>query len=109
VGIDPVLSFVIEFDERTAWEVEQKGWFECARATVPNGTVIPLSFWDTTRLTQELTGRIEQGKSCFAEPALNIVPSVTRENMEKAVKNLRVRVPFSDLFVWRPENSEWVF
>jgi hypothetical protein len=84
----PTLSFTCEFDERTAYEAEQKGWFECAVVTLPDGCQIALSFWDTTRLVQDLESSLSRGGSCFAEPALIIIPSITLQFMEKAVAEL---------------------
>lgn len=84
----PTLRFTCDYDERTAWEVEQKGWFEGAVAVMPNGLEIALSFWDLVRLSQEITDGTRLGRTCFAEPGLVIVPSVTREHMEKAIKEL---------------------
>jgi hypothetical protein len=84
----PVLSFTCNFDERTAWEVELKGWFEGALVTLPSGHKIPLSFWDPARLNQEVQADFELGKICFSEPALIVVPKVTRENMERAAQQL---------------------
>jgi len=84
----PTLRFTCDYDERTAWEVEQKGWFECAVAVMPNGLEIALSFWDPVRLSQEITDRARVGRVCFAEPGLVIVPTVTREHMEQAIKEL---------------------
>jgi len=84
----PALSFTCDFDDRTAWEVEQKGWFECAVVSLPEGTQVLLSFWDPVRLSQELKKSVTLGKSCLAEPAMIVVPRVTREFMERAVEEL---------------------
>lgn len=84
----PTLLFNCDFDERTAWEVEQKGWFEGAVAVMPNGVQIPVSFWDPTRLSQELNDRVKSGRVCFAEPGLIIVPSVTLGYMQRAINEL---------------------
>jgi hypothetical protein len=85
---EPVLSFTCDFDDLTAWEVEQKGWFECAVVTLPGGLQVPVSFWDPVRLKQDLENALKGGNVCLAEPALIIVPSVTREYMERAVGEL---------------------
>jgi hypothetical protein len=85
---EPTLSFICEFDEHTAWEVEQKGWFEGAVVTLPNGLAVPLSFWDPVRLSQDLETGLKFGSVCLAEPALIVVPKVTFEYMQKAVKEL---------------------
>jgi hypothetical protein len=86
--IAPTLRVTCDFDERTAWEVEQKGWFEGAVAVMPNGLEITLSFWDPVRLSQEISDGARLGRACFAEPGLVVVPSVTREHMQNAIKEL---------------------
>jgi len=93
----PTLRFTCDFDERTAWEVEQKGWFECAVAVMPNGLEIALSFWDPIRLSQEIAEGARLGRVCFAEPGLVIVPTVTQEHMEKAIKELAESKYFDQL------------
>jgi hypothetical protein len=85
---EPALSFTRDFDEMTAWEAEQKGWFECGVVTLPGGLRIPVSFWDPVRLAQDLQEGLKAGRVCLAEPALIVVPSVTREYMERAVGEL---------------------
>lgn len=84
----PTLRFIYDFDERTAWEVEQKGWFEGAVAVLPNGLEIALSFWDPAGLSQEISDGARSGRACFAEPGLVVVPSVTRDHMQNAIKEL---------------------
>jgi hypothetical protein len=84
----PILRFTCSFDERTAWEVEQKGWFEGAVAVLPNGLEVTLSFWDPVRLSQEINDGARLGRACFAEPGLVIVPSVTLNHMQGAIKEL---------------------
>ncbi len=85
---NPVLQFPTDFDERGAWETENKGGFEGASLAFPNGVNIQLSFWGPVRLNQDLETAIENGGTCFAEPFLIIVPTVTRSAMEKAVTAL---------------------
>ena len=84
----PTLVFSCDFDEQTAYEVELKGWFEAVAVQLPNGLEIPLSFLDPTRLAQDLEAEVAGGRSCVAEPALIVVPKITRENMIAAVDQL---------------------
>ncbi len=98
----PVLLFTCQFDERTEFEVEQKGWFEQVAVRLPNGGVIPVCFWDPVRLGQDLESAREHGRNCFAEPGLIIVPRVNREYMESAVLQLFNEGYFSRLTeFWR--------
>ena len=82
---EPILIFSCDFDRLTELDVEQKGWFEQAAVVLPNGSVIPLSFWDPVRLAQELEFGQRHGKTYFSEPGLIVVPRVNREYMERAV------------------------
>jgi hypothetical protein len=45
-------------------------------------------FWDPVRLTQDFETDRKHGKTCFAEPGLIVVPSVTVANMKAAVSQL---------------------
>lgn len=85
---EPTLLFTCEFDERTALEVEQKGWFGHAIVSFPDGTRVPVFFYDPVRLSQDLNSVRQAGKACIAEPAMIIVPQVTRDFMEAAVEQL---------------------
>ena len=84
----PVLFFTCDFDERAAWEVEQKGFFEHASVRLPNGVDIQVSFWDPIRLSQDLETDFGRGEICFAELGLIIVPAVTVDNMKAAIAKL---------------------
>jgi len=80
-------SFVLpaDFDDY-AWEVEAKGWFSEARMTV-SGKHYRLNFYDPVRLAQTIEGDLQEGP-VFFEPNLVVVPTVTKSNMERAVKLL---------------------
>ena len=82
------LSFACEMDDNTAWDIEQKGWCEIADAHLPDGSVVRLSFWDPSRLAQSLEDELKSGKTCFTEPAMIVVPTVSIENMKTAVEEL---------------------
>jgi hypothetical protein len=86
----PTLVFTYDFDERTAYEAELKGWFDAVSARLPNGLVVPLSFRDPVRLGQDLESEVMNGKCCLAEPALIVVPRVTRDYMDAAIAELHV-------------------
>lgn len=84
----PKLVFAVDFDARTAFEAEQKGWFEAVAVQLPNGLEIPVSFRDPVRLAQDLEAEVTAGRCCVAEPALIVVPTITRANMTAAVEQL---------------------
>jgi hypothetical protein len=45
-----------------------------------------LSFWDPVRLQQDLEENLKQGKTAVVEKGLIVVSEVSRENIEKAVR-----------------------
>jgi hypothetical protein len=100
----PTLVFGLDFDEQAAYEVELKGWFEAVSVKLPNGLEIPLSFRDPVRLAQDLEAEIAAGRICVAEPALIVVPKITRENMAAAVDQL-YREGFFDRLVSFSRNT----
>ena len=59
------LLFSFEFDERAAYEVEQKGWLEQVSVGLPDGRVISVCFYDPVRLAQELDSEVKRGKPFF--------------------------------------------
>jgi hypothetical protein len=87
-AVYPLVTFSVEFDDRTAFEVEEKGFFDHAVVTLADGSRYSLHFYDPTRLGQELETEQQHGGVCVAEPGLVVIPRVTKCNMEKAVKQL---------------------
>jgi len=88
-GIDyPVLSFTCEFDDLTALDVEEKGFFDHAVVTLEDGSRYRLHFYDPDRLAVDLRTDLRFGKACIAEPGLVIVPKVTPHSMREAAKQL---------------------
>src|SRR5579871_744585 len=86
--VEPQLIFSIDFDDRIAWEVEQKGFVEHVRIELPDKRVATVCFWDPTRLAQDLDNDIKRGQACIGEPGLIVIPRVTVENMKAAVNEL---------------------
>jgi hypothetical protein len=82
---DNSLVFPEGFDDY-AWEVEAKGWFTEATFTFL-GKKHRMTFYEPGRLRQDIEEEFRGGRFFF-EPNLVVVPSVTRQNMEKAVKAL---------------------
>lgn len=84
----PELVFNGDFDQRTADELEWKGWFDAASVRLPNGVEIPLAFRDPVTLAQDLADELASGNACMAELVLIIVPRVTESHMRAAVNQL---------------------
>src|SRR5712692_7492320 len=83
-----MLSFSCDLNEKTQWEIENKGWFEQAIVHLPNGKNLQVNFWDPVRLAQDLETDLKSGRTCLAEPGMIVIPKVTIRNMEAAVKEL---------------------
>jgi hypothetical protein len=80
------LSFTYDLDDRAAYEIEKKGFFEHAIANLPEGRRVKVSFWDPGRLAQDLEMEVKQGHVSLGQPGLIVVSRVTVENMKRAVK-----------------------
>ena len=93
----PKLSFPYGFDERDAIESEERGYFGQAVVELPSGSRVKVCFYDPVRLSQDLETMQESGEACLAEAGLIILPSVTREYMEKAIQQLYGRRYFDGL------------
>jgi hypothetical protein len=91
------LSFACDIDERTEWEIQQKGWFEQALVHLPDGSNVPVCFWDPVRLSQDLETELKSGRTCISEPGMIVIPHVTVENMKAAVEELYRRGYFDSL------------
>jgi hypothetical protein len=87
-GNFPILHFDVEFDERAAFEAEQRGLCDCVVAELEDGRRYRVSFFTPARLGVEL-GLLERNKEpCIGEPGLIVISQVTAENMTRAVKFL---------------------
>ena len=84
----PKLEFFVDFDDHTGWDVEQKGWFGACVLRFPDGSSLPVTFYDPMRLQQEIDFAFKQGATCFSEAGLIVIPAVTKENMLMAIENL---------------------
>jgi hypothetical protein len=84
----PKLSFTQEFDESLADMVREKGWCGLGVVELPNGTRVDVFFYDPIRLASDLWSLIKDGGACVAYPNMIVVPEVTREYMDAAVKEL---------------------
>jgi hypothetical protein len=82
------LHHATEFDERTAFEIEQKGWYDGAIAKLSDGRRFALSFVDPTRLAPDIQSDFSHGQKCVVFRHLVVIPSVTVIQMEAAVHYL---------------------
>ena len=82
---DFLIRFPPDFDDY-GWEVQSKGWFDGADV-VWEGAVMRVTFYDPVRLAEEIDEEVAASRT----PAfrnLIVVPVVTREAMEHAVRAL---------------------
>lgn len=87
-GESPALTFATAMDERDRYEAEARGYLSHAKVVFPDGRTYPVVFYDTVRLTQDLEHEVAEGGACVADPGMIVVPSVTLEHMESAVRQL---------------------
>src|SRR5271166_6440283 len=85
-------SFTIHFpdwfDDRAAWEAEDKGWLPGVTVELADGSRYPVFFYDPVRLSQDLEVDVSQGRPYAAEPGLIVLPQVTRAAIGEAVRQL---------------------
>jgi hypothetical protein len=81
---EPTIYFPHGFDEYVAEDCESKGVLYHAVVCLPGGNRVQVGFYEPIRLS----GDLKHGRSCVALPGMIVVPSVTLECMEKAVKEL---------------------
>jgi hypothetical protein len=93
----PRLMFEIPFDERLAFEVEQKGWCGIGIVELSGESRVKVFFYDPVRLAQDIEYDFKRGEACIAEPGMIVIPRVTREYMEKAVQQLYKKGFFNSL------------
>ncbi|MBX2868327.1 MAG: hypothetical protein KTR18_06605, partial [Acidiferrobacterales bacterium] len=73
------IEYPIEWDERDHLERPCKGWLENVVVTDRNGVKHQLCFYDPTRLNQDLTEELKNGKAGIVERGLLIVPEVSKD------------------------------
>jgi hypothetical protein len=73
--------------DEDAGTIEAKGWLADATVTLSDGRSLSLSFYDPARLAQEVADELDR-TGFFAERNLIVVPNVTREQIERAVREL---------------------
>jgi hypothetical protein len=98
----PRVIFPVGFDERAAVEAPLKGWLS-AQVELEDGCRYAVYFSDPIRLQQDVDDAVQNGRPCFAEPGLIIVPEVTVQSIEAAVQFLWKQGFFASL---RADQSE---
>ena len=83
----PRVIFPAGFDERAAVEAPLKGWLS-VQVELVDGCRYTVYFSDPMRLQQDVDDAVHNGRPCFAEPGLIIVPEVTVQTIQDAVQFL---------------------
>jgi len=82
------LTFKYGWDDKDEAETAMKGYRSDGIVHTLEGEMYPVYFIDPVRLQQDLEAETELGSPFLAEPGLIILPEVTREAMENAVRQL---------------------
>jgi 16S rRNA C1402 (ribose-2'-O) methylase RsmI len=77
-----------EFDARGEYEAEQRGLLDHVKVRLAGGATYSLCFFTPSRIEVELNLIRDAGEPCMADPGMVVVPSVTRDEMSKAVQFL---------------------
>jgi hypothetical protein len=80
------ITHPIEWDERDRFERPMKGWLDHVIVETEDGRTFDLSFYDPVRLTQDLDEEVKRGREGITKKGLMVVPEVTRENIENAIR-----------------------
>jgi hypothetical protein len=76
------------FSEADEIDAFQRGYRSHVWVVLDNGSRFQVTFYDITRLTQELNANAKDGQPFFTEPGLIVLKEISRKNMELAVKAL---------------------
>ena len=90
----PELVFEAPFDELDA---RDRGYVSHASVRVAAGATYRVYFYDPDRLSQDLEYEVSIGRMCIAEPGLIVLPEITLENMQTAVRRLYAEGYFDGL------------
>jgi hypothetical protein len=101
---NPRIILPTGFDEQAAAETPLKGWLS-AQVELHDGCRYAVYFSDPIRLQQDVDDAVHEGKPCFAEPGLIIVPEVTVQAIQDAVQFLWKQGFFAALKTEQNEES----
>jgi hypothetical protein len=83
------------FDEQAEYEMTPKGHLCGGEVQLADGRRFSITFFDPVRLAQDLEEMARHGEAAFIEPALVVIPEVTREGILRSLPEL-VRQKFFD-------------
>jgi len=82
------IVFLHEFTEVDALDARDRGYLSHVLIETADGSMFPVSFYDPTRLQQDLEEETRQGRKFIAEPGMIIIPEIVIELMEAAARRL---------------------
>ena len=91
------LTFTKEFNEELADLAEMKGWCGLGVVELPDGKRLEVTFIEPARLASDLESTLKSGGACIADPAMIVIPRITRDHMEAAVHELHKSGYFEQL------------
>jgi hypothetical protein len=90
------LVFEGGYSEQDEYEAFSGGYRSHVYAKLENGATYRLTFYDPIRLKQMLDDETAFGTPFLADPGLIVLHDVTRENMERAARELTA----TDFYDW---------
>jgi len=103
--VEPIkLTFKYGWEEKDDEETPMRGYRSDGIVKTPEGEY-PVYFIDPIRLQQDLEAETELGTPFLAQPGLIILPEVTLESMENAVRQLWKQGYFESLQCLKAEKE----
>jgi hypothetical protein len=93
----PQLLFEAPFDERAQYEAAARGYLSHVKVRQSDGKTYSVVFYDCTRLQQDLEYEVAVGRMCIAESGMIVVPKITLDVIQTAVKALSDEGYFNSL------------
>ncbi len=91
------LLFDYDFDERSQYQANARGYLSHVRVQLPNGKVYPVIFYDHVRLGQDLGEEVKLGNGFVADPGMIVLDEITLVKMQRAIDRLELEKFFEGL------------
>jgi hypothetical protein len=95
--IYPRLIFSQELTEYNKFEAKSRGYLNFARVQISESHTYEIEFYDLVRFQQDVESDFISGEVCVANQKIVILPEVTLENMERAIRKLSAERYFDSL------------
>ena len=101
-SIPPNIIIEHGFNERDQFEAKAKGYLSHVVVEVSDGRKYSVTFYDVTRLQQDLEYEVTTGRMCIAEVGMIVLPEVTLTNITLATTKLSAEGFFERLIPMNP-------